>query len=157
MGGEYGNHHSRPFTSRHHTPGRLFTKDAGGGAAHDGQLGSLRYAARGLRTRRNDTEELKTGYDQAYRDFYRWSAIVRASLFHGSAKHQAKHFFYTSGWKKFEPLWNMMIQMKRSESDDAVAGRGAIESDWGKAGAGSERPKENRFPETMESGGLSHA
>jgi len=58
-------------------------------------------------------EQLKTGYDQAYRDFYRWSAIVRASLFHGSVKHQAKHFFYTSGWKKFEPLWNLVIQMKR--------------------------------------------
>lgn len=58
-------------------------------------------------------EELKKGYDQAYRDFYRWNAIVRASLFHGSVKHQAKHFFYTSGWKKFEPVWNLMIQMKR--------------------------------------------
>lgn len=58
-------------------------------------------------------EELKNGYDQAYRDFYRWNAIVRASLFHGSVKHQAKHFFYTSGWKKFEPVWNLMIQMKR--------------------------------------------
>jgi len=58
-------------------------------------------------------EQLKTGYDQAYRDFYRWSAVVRASLFHGSVKHQAKHFFYTSGWKKFEPLWNLVIQMKR--------------------------------------------
>jgi len=59
------------------------------------------------------TEQLKAGYDRAYRDFYRWDAIVRASLFHGSLKHQAKHFFYTSGWKKFEPLWNFMIQMKK--------------------------------------------
>lgn len=58
-------------------------------------------------------EDLKAGYDRAYRDFYRWDAIVRASLFHGSLKHQAKHFFYTSGWKKFEPLWNFMIQMKK--------------------------------------------
>lgn len=58
-------------------------------------------------------EELKTGYDRAYRDFYRWSSILKASLFHGSVKHQAKHFFYTSGWKKFEPLWNLAIQMKK--------------------------------------------
>lgn len=57
--------------------------------------------------------ELKAGYDRAYEDFYRWSAIARASLSHGSLKHQAKHFFYTSGWKKFEPLWNLVIQMKR--------------------------------------------
>lgn len=57
--------------------------------------------------------ELKQGYDRAYRDFYTWSAIVRASLFHGSLKHQLKHFCYTSGWKKFEPLWNAVIQLKR--------------------------------------------
>lgn len=57
--------------------------------------------------------ELKEGYDRAYREFYRWGAIVKASLFHGSAKHQLKHFFYTSGWKKFEPLWNLVIQAKK--------------------------------------------
>jgi len=57
--------------------------------------------------------ELKSGYDRAYREFYRWGAIARSSLFHGSLKHQVKHFFYTSGWKKFEPLWNFVIQMKK--------------------------------------------
>ena len=57
--------------------------------------------------------ELKAGYDQAYHDFYTWRSIVKSSLFHGSLKHQLKHFFYTSGWKKFEPLWNMIIQFKR--------------------------------------------
>lgn len=59
------------------------------------------------------SRELKGGYDQAYHDFYTWNAIVRSSLFHGSGKHQLKHFFYTGGWKKFEPLWNMVIQLKR--------------------------------------------
>ncbi|MDP0500702.1 MAG: radical SAM protein [Verrucomicrobiota bacterium JB022] len=57
--------------------------------------------------------ELKTGYDLAYRDFYRWGSILEASLSHGTLKHQLKHFFYTSGWKKFEPLWNAVIQAKR--------------------------------------------
>jgi radical SAM superfamily enzyme YgiQ (UPF0313 family) len=57
--------------------------------------------------------ELKAGYDKSYRDFYTWSAILRSSLFHGSAKHQLKHFFYTSGWKKFERLWNVAIQLKK--------------------------------------------
>jgi hypothetical protein len=28
-------------------------------------------------------------------------------------KHQAKHFFYAAGWKKFEPLWDMMIRAKQ--------------------------------------------
>lgn len=58
-------------------------------------------------------QQLEEGYHQAYRDFYRWNAIVKASLFHGSLQHQLKHFFYTSGWKKFEPLWNLAIQMRK--------------------------------------------
>lgn len=57
--------------------------------------------------------ELKSGYEVAYRNFYTWNAIVRSSFFHGTIKHQLKHFFYTSGWKKFEPLWNIVIQLKR--------------------------------------------
>ena len=58
-------------------------------------------------------EALKRGYDNAYRDFYRWSSIVRGSLSHDSIKHQAKHFFYAAGWKKFEPLWDAVIRAKR--------------------------------------------
>ena len=56
---------------------------------------------------------LKDGYDWAYEEFYRWSSIGRASLSHGSLKHQAKHFFYASGWKKFEPLWNFVIRARQ--------------------------------------------
>ena len=56
---------------------------------------------------------LKAGYDRAYKDFYRWSAIARAAVFHGSIKHQAKHFFYAAGWKKFEPLWDLMIRARQ--------------------------------------------
>src|SRR5690242_17957490 len=58
-------------------------------------------------------EVLKEGYDWAYEEFYRWSSILRASLHHGTLKHQAKHFFYASGWKKFEPLWDMVIRMRQ--------------------------------------------
>jgi radical SAM superfamily enzyme YgiQ (UPF0313 family) len=56
---------------------------------------------------------LKHGYDWAYKEFYRWSSIAHASLSHGSLKHQAKHFFYASGWKKFEPLWNFVIRARQ--------------------------------------------
>jgi radical SAM superfamily enzyme YgiQ (UPF0313 family) len=58
-------------------------------------------------------ETLKKGYDWAYREFYRWSSVARASRSHGTVKHQAKHFFYASGWKKFEPLWNFMIRARQ--------------------------------------------
>ena len=57
--------------------------------------------------------QLKDGYDWAYREFYRWSSITRASVSHESLKHQAKHFFYATGWKKFEPLWDLMIRARQ--------------------------------------------
>lgn len=58
-------------------------------------------------------EALKTGYDWAYREFYRWSSITRGARAHGSVKHQAKHFFYAAGWKKFEPLWDLVIRARQ--------------------------------------------
>ena len=58
-------------------------------------------------------QALKAGYDWAYREFYRWSSIARAARAHGSMKHQAKHFFYAAGWKKFEPLWDVVIRAKQ--------------------------------------------
>jgi radical SAM superfamily enzyme YgiQ (UPF0313 family) len=58
-------------------------------------------------------QALKDGYDWAYREFYRWPSISRASLSHGSLKHQAKHFFYAAGWKKFEAAWNMVIRARQ--------------------------------------------
>jgi radical SAM superfamily enzyme YgiQ (UPF0313 family) len=58
-------------------------------------------------------QALQAGYDWAYREFYRWPAIVRAALAHGTLKHQAKHFFYAAGWKKFEPLWDLVIRARQ--------------------------------------------
>jgi radical SAM superfamily enzyme YgiQ (UPF0313 family) len=60
-----------------------------------------------------DPAALKAGYDWAYREFYRWGSMARASLRHGSLKHQAKHFFYAAGWKKFEPIWDLMIRARQ--------------------------------------------
>jgi radical SAM superfamily enzyme YgiQ (UPF0313 family) len=57
--------------------------------------------------------QLKNGYDWAYREFYRWNQIVRGSLQHGTLKHQVKHLAYAAGWKKFEPLWDMLIRSRR--------------------------------------------
>jgi radical SAM superfamily enzyme YgiQ (UPF0313 family) len=66
-----------------------------------------------FRPARMTPEALKAGYDWAYEEFYRWSSIARASLSHGTVKHQAKHFFYAAGWRKFEPLWNLVIRAKQ--------------------------------------------
>jgi radical SAM superfamily enzyme YgiQ (UPF0313 family) len=57
--------------------------------------------------------ELKHGYDWAYREFYRWSNIFKASAARESVKHQLKHFFYSSGWKKFERAWDLVIRLKQ--------------------------------------------
>ncbi len=57
-------------------------------------------------------DELKKGYDWAYREFYSWSNIFKSSMNHDSHKHKLKHFFYSGGWKKFEPLWNFLIKTK---------------------------------------------
>ncbi|WP_207425829.1 B12-binding domain-containing radical SAM protein [Pedobacter sp. SYSU D00535] len=62
------------------------------------------------RTENLSAQELEAGYWQAYRDFYSWSNIVKASVQHDSIKHMLKHFFYSGGWKKFEPLWNFLIK-----------------------------------------------
>lgn len=57
-------------------------------------------------------EELKQGYNQAYRSFYSWKNIWKASRQHDELKHSIKHFAYAGGWKKFEPLWNFMIKTR---------------------------------------------
>jgi len=56
--------------------------------------------------------ELKKGYDWAYKEFYNWSNIIKASNKHSLLQHKLKHLFYAGGWKKFEPLWNFIIKTK---------------------------------------------
>lgn len=63
-------------------------------------------------TKKLTAEELKNGYDWAYKEFYSWSNIFKSSFNHDSHKHKLKHFFYTGGWKKFEPVWNFLIKTK---------------------------------------------
>jgi radical SAM superfamily enzyme YgiQ (UPF0313 family) len=64
------------------------------------------------RTNSLTPQQLKTGYDWAYRSFYSWSNIWKASWQHDKLKHTIKHFAYAGGWKKFEPLWNFMIKTR---------------------------------------------
>ena len=57
-------------------------------------------------------DELKKGYEWAYKSFYSWSNIFKASIQHDQLKHKVKHFTYAGGWKKFEPLWNFIIKTR---------------------------------------------
>ena len=92
---------------------RLFARTAAAGRilTRDWDLYDTRHVV--YQPARLTSEALESGYDWAYREFYRWSSIAQASLSHGSIKHQAKHFFYAAGWKKFEPLWDVVIRAKQ--------------------------------------------
>ena len=58
-------------------------------------------------------EELERGYRRAYRDFYRWRSIVRGACAHDDAVAGLRHAAYAAGWKKFEPLWDLLIRTKQ--------------------------------------------
>ena len=64
-------------------------------------------------TRGMSEEELEAGYWWAYKEFYRWGSIFRASSQHATWDRRIKSFCYTAGWKKLEPLWDAVIRFRR--------------------------------------------
>jgi radical SAM superfamily enzyme YgiQ (UPF0313 family) len=92
---------------------RLFARmqDEGRIVSYNWDLYDTRHVV--YRPARLRPDVLEAGYDWAYREFYRWSSIGRAAWSHGTLKHQAKHFFYAAGWKKFEPLWDLVIRARQ--------------------------------------------
>ena len=55
-------------------------------------------------------EQLEAGYRRAYREFYSWRNVIRSSFAHGDAREHLRHFAYTTGWKKLEPMWDQVIR-----------------------------------------------
>jgi hypothetical protein len=58
-------------------------------------------------------DELEHAYRRAYRDFYQWGSILRGASVHGTLAAGLRHVAYSAGWKKFEPLWDLVIRAKR--------------------------------------------
>lgn len=58
-------------------------------------------------------EELERGYWRAYREFYCWSNIVRGASAKPDWSGRLRHFAYAVGWKKFEPMWDLIIRARR--------------------------------------------
>jgi len=58
-------------------------------------------------------ESLGAGYWRAYREFYRWGSIFTSAAAHARPIDQLRHIAYAGGWKKFEPLWDVVIRAKR--------------------------------------------
>jgi len=59
-------------------------------------------------------EQLEEGYRWAYRRFYEWGSILRGASAHDTVLSGVRHLAYAAGWKKFEPLWDMVIRAKRA-------------------------------------------
>jgi len=67
-----------------------------------------------FRPARMSEEELERGYRQAYGDFYRWGSIFRGASAHRDVIAGLRHAAYAAGWKKFEPLWDLVLRAKRA-------------------------------------------
>jgi radical SAM superfamily enzyme YgiQ (UPF0313 family) len=78
---------------------------------HDWDLYDTRHAV--FRPARMTADALERGYWRAYRDFYRWRAIVRGAATKPAWRGRLRHVAYAAGWKKFEPLWDLVIRARR--------------------------------------------
>jgi hypothetical protein len=112
----------------------VFTDD--GLVARDGHPGDLydtRHAV--FRPARMTADQLESGYHWAYREFYRWLSIVRGAAAHDDLLAALRHAAYAAGWKKFEPLWDLVIRARRAgmmlpalEAIFSEFGRGACQA-----------------------------
>jgi len=66
-----------------------------------------------FRPARLDPAELEAGYHRAYRDFYRWGSILRGAGTKPALSGRLRHLAYAAGWKKFEPMWDLLIRSGR--------------------------------------------
>jgi radical SAM superfamily enzyme YgiQ (UPF0313 family) len=69
-----------------------------------------------FRPRGMSAGDLESGYWRAYRDFYRWGSILRGASTKPTLGARLRHAGYAAGWKKFEPLWDLVIKARRASS-----------------------------------------
>jgi len=62
---------------------------------------------------RMSRETLEDGYWTAYREFYKWSSILRGASGKDQTFERLRHIAYAAGWKKFESMWDWVIRAKR--------------------------------------------
>jgi len=93
-----------------------------------------------FRPARMAPEQLEAGYWRAYRDFYRWSAIFRGAMTKPAWSGALRHAAYAAGWKKFEPLWDLIIRLRQATAMLPLLE--TILSEFGKHG--SSRKEEHR-------------
>lgn len=79
---------------------------------HDWDRYDTRHAV--FRPARLSVDQLERGYWRAYEQFYSWRNLTRSALAKPTVAGAARHFAYAAGWKKFEPLWDLVIRAKRA-------------------------------------------
>jgi hypothetical protein len=58
-------------------------------------------------------QQLEEGYWRAHKEFYTWKAILRSACTKPDSFTRLRHVAYAAGWKKFEPLWDLILRAKR--------------------------------------------
>lgn len=65
-----------------------------------------------FRPHRMTPGQLESGYWRAYDDFYQWGSILRGAATKESRLGGLRHMAYAAGWKKLEPMWNLIIRAR---------------------------------------------
>jgi len=58
-------------------------------------------------------EALERGYWRAYKDFYSWRNLFKSAGAKSDFRDGLRHLSYAGGWKKFEPLWDLLIRTRQ--------------------------------------------
>lgn len=66
-----------------------------------------------FRPRRLRPLELEEGYWRAYEGFYRWGSILQGAWTKPALLGKLRHLAYAGAWKKFEPLWDLIIRARQ--------------------------------------------
>ena len=103
-------------------------------------------------------EALETGYWKAYRDFYRWGAIFKGAAVKPNVIGKLRHLAYAGGWKKFEPLWDMVIRIGQVSRflpvlETVLAGNGKPKAPPAGLRLTSQNPKANGTEKKKRRGG----
>ncbi|MEZ4658425.1 MAG: radical SAM protein [Caldilineaceae bacterium] len=86
-------------------------------------------------------EALEAGYWRAYKEFYQWPNILRGASAKSSVKGALRHVAYAGGWKKFEPLWDWVIRLRKVNA--ALPALETILSGFGEQQSTRHRPHAN--------------
>jgi radical SAM superfamily enzyme YgiQ (UPF0313 family) len=138
---------------RMETEGRLLHRDW--------DLYDTRHAV--FRPARLTPRQLEQGYWRAYRDFYSWRGILRGAATKPDLVDGLRHAAYAIGWKKCEPVWDLLIRARRVGRAlpllervlaDARSGRtrGHGDADGAVVAGASDAPQRTQFLQPASSG-----